>query len=144
MVMEITLPLDLKQDRLKLQMIGASGPVSSSNPPAGSGEPGSETTTEVQESFTLPIAYFAIPYQTERKSSIGVEYDAQTAKGFAYTLESMQRLPWQDQDLIVAKLRLRNTQESKSLPLPELKVNVTADEKRRWPVRRLLRRSRVP
>ena len=121
MVMEITLPLDLKQDRLKSQMIGASGPVSSSNPPAGSGEPGSETTTEVQESFTLPIAYFAIPYQTERKSSIGVEYDAQTAKGFAYTLESMRRLPWQDQDLIVAKSRLRNTQESKSRPRLSLK-----------------------
>lgn len=129
MVMEITLPLDLKQDRLKLQMIGASGPVSPSKPPANSDEPGGESTVEVQESLTLPIAYFAIPYQTERKSSIGVEYDAQTAKGFAYTLESMQRLPWQDQDLIVAKLRLRNTQESKSLPLPELKVNVTADEK---------------
>ncbi|VTR61954.1 Uncharacterised protein [Actinobacillus pleuropneumoniae] len=129
MVMEITLPLDLKQDRLKLQMIGASGTAGSSKPSANPGESGSEPTPEVQEPLTLPIAYFAIPYQTERKSSIGVEYGAQSAKGFAYMLESIQRLPWQDQDLIVAKLRLRNTQESKSLPLPELKANVTADEK---------------
>ena len=108
-------------------MIGASGPVSSSNPPASSGESGSETTTEVQESLTLPIAYFAIPYQTERKSSIGVEYDAQTAKGFAYTLESM-RLPWQDQDLIVAKSASAEYPGIQIAAAPELKVNVTADE----------------
>lgn len=129
MLMEISLPLELKQDKLKLQMIGTAGAAGSSKQPSNSTETGKESASGSKESLTLPIAYFEIPYQTERKASIGVEYGAQSAKGFAYTLESMQRLPWQDQDLILAKLRLRNTQESKSLPLPELQVNVLADER---------------
>lgn len=129
MSMEISLPLELKQDKLKLQMIESSDGAPASTPPVNPAEPGSESASGAQEKVLLPIAYFEIQYQTERKASIGVEYDAQTAKGFAYTLVSMQRLPWQDTDLIVAKLRLRNTQESKSLPLPELKANVTSDER---------------
>ncbi|MEJ9219614.1 hypothetical protein P4H46_15735 [Paenibacillus glucanolyticus] len=130
MSMEISLPLELKQDKLKLQMIESSaGDDPSTQTPANPAEPGSESASGAQEKVALPIAYFDISYQTERKASIGVEYGAQSAQGFAYTLVSMQRLPWQDTDLIVAKLRLRNTQESKSLPLPELKANVTSDEK---------------
>ncbi|WP_235440507.1 hypothetical protein [Paenibacillus sp. DMB20] len=128
--MEISVPLHLKQDLLKLQMLEPSGTGLPAKQPAGdSDEPGSSPTADAQDPVILPLAYFGIPYQTERKASIGVEYPAQTAKGFAYTLESIQRLPWQDTDLIVAKLRLRNTHESNSQPLPELKANVRADEK---------------
>ncbi|MFH0071289.1 hypothetical protein ACFRAK_29805, partial [Peribacillus sp. NPDC056705] len=98
-----------------------------SKTPVGSAE-GRESASELRNRLTLPIAYFGIPYQSERRASIGVEYDPQTAKGFAYTVESIQRLPWQDTDLIVAKLRLRNTGDANSLPLPELKLKLTADE----------------
>lgn len=127
--MEISLPVHLKQDKLKLQMIEPSGAGLATKPPANPDEPGSSPAAELPDKMILPLAYFKIPYQTERITSIGVEYPAQSAKGFAYTLESIQRLPWQDTDLIVAKLRLRNTQELNSLPLPELKVNVKADER---------------
>ncbi|UNK19241.1 hypothetical protein MNQ98_04165 [Paenibacillus sp. N3/727] len=128
--MEISLPLNLKQDRLKLQMIESSGSDLPAKPPADSDESGSTTTaTDNSGRMIVPIAYFSLSYQEEHKASIGVEYDAQTANGFAYTVESMQRLPWQDTDLIVAKLRLRNTHDSNSSLLPELKVNVKADER---------------
>lgn len=129
--MEISLPLNLKQDRLKLQMIEPSGSELPAKQPSGSDESGSTQAAAPDTSgrMIVPVAYFGLSYQEEHKSSIGVEYDAQTANGFAYTIESMQRLPWQDTDLIVAKLRLRNTQESNSLLLPELKVNVRADER---------------
>lgn len=127
---EISLPLHLRQDLLKLQMIEPSGSGISSQTPANSDDTGNTSTvTETTEKMNLPIAYFGLSYQAEHKASIGVEYSAQTANGFAYTLESIQRLPWQDVDLVVAKLRLRNTHESKSLLLPDLKVNVNADEK---------------
>lgn len=129
LTLEISLPMELKQDRLKLQMIEASGDERTPSPPAGQEEPGGSTSTDAPSKASLPLAYFSIPYQTERQSSIGVEYAPQSAGGFAYTLESIQRLPWQDTDLIVAKLRLRNTHETNALQLPELKADVTADEK---------------
>ncbi|WP_422659710.1 hypothetical protein ACK8P5_04070 [Paenibacillus sp. EC2-1] len=124
---DISLPLHLRQDLLKLQMIEPSGfGQIPSNPDETGNTPEATDTTGT---MNLPIAYFGLLYQAEHKASIGVEYSAQTANGFAYTLESIQRLPWQEVDLVVAKLRLRNTHESKSLLLPDLKVNVNADEK---------------
>lgn len=128
--MEIPLPLNLRQDRLKLQMIEPSGSGLPSKSPVNPAEPGNTSAApDASGRMIVPIAYFGLSYQPEHKASIGVEYGAQTANGFAYTLESIQRLPWEDKDLVVAKLRLRNTQDWNSTLLPELKVNVKADEK---------------
>lgn len=126
--LDMALPAKLDQERLRLRMIEPSGDNSAMRTPANPETGGTTTPTEMAH-VNLPLAYFSIPYQTERRSSIGVEYPPQSPQGFAYTLESIQRLPWQDKDLIVAKLRLRNTQEANTILLPELTAEVIADEK---------------
>ncbi|MEK3732129.1 MULTISPECIES: hypothetical protein [Paenibacillus] len=126
--LDMALPAQLDQERLRLRMIAPSGEYGTIGKSADQ-ESGSPVAPTEMAHINLPLAYFSIPYQTERRSSIGVEYPPQSPQGFAYTLESIQRLPWQDTDLVVAKLRLRNPHETNSILLPELTAEVIADEK---------------
>lgn len=71
--------------------------------------------------LSLPVAYFALPAVSEPDNvGTGVAYNF-TNKDGTYTAElnAVQRMPWEDQDILAAKLLLGN-KGTESLPLPEL------------------------
>lgn len=125
-------PLEIEQNTLQLQMIEAVSS-SSDNTESGVGSAGSAgsggTTTSVGTTtkLTVPIAYFTIPYRTQSETQKEVEYNTMNEYGsFSYSLLSSQRFPWKDDDILVAKLNIKNTQ-SVALSLPELKGAIQVD-----------------
>ncbi|MEK5448789.1 hypothetical protein [Paenibacillus sp. FSL R7-0331] len=103
-----SVPLELAQDTLQLQVI----------PPAG---------TESTSTIVLPAAYFQIPYKLESNTHVATEASVINNYGtFGVTLQSLQRLPWGDEDLVQAKLNIRNS-TSKTITLPKLTGILKAD-----------------
>ncbi|WP_342565151.1 hypothetical protein NST84_08430 [Paenibacillus sp. FSL R7-0345] len=103
-----SVPLELAQDTLQLQVI----------PPAAA-----DNSTKIM----LPVAYFKIPYKLESNTHITSEASVTNNYGtFGVTLQSLQRLPWGDEDLIQAKLSIRNS-TSKTITLPKLTGMLKAD-----------------
>ncbi|WP_054939648.1 hypothetical protein [Paenibacillus ihuae] len=103
-----SIPLELAQDNLQLQVI----------PPAGS---------EDSSKIVLPVAYFKIPYKLEGNTHVASESSVTNNYGtFAVSLQSLQRLPWGDEDLVQAKLSIRNS-TSKTITLPKLTGILKAD-----------------
>ncbi|ULO05059.1 hypothetical protein H1230_18235 [Paenibacillus sp. 19GGS1-52] len=116
-------PLTVEQNTLQLQMIEAGSSVSTTTP-VEAGTPG---TPEAAIKLTFPVAYFTIPYTLKSDTLKGMEYYATTPYGsFSYNIQSLQRLPWKEDDIIIAKLNLTNTQ-SVTLTLPELKAALKLD-----------------
>lgn len=118
-------PLEVEQNTLQLQMIEAvsQGQAQPSPSTGAGGATGGETTGTVSDvaKITFPIAYFTIPYTLRADIQKGQEYRTTTPFGsFSYSLQSIQRYPWKDDDIVVAKVNLTNTQ-SVTLSLPELK-----------------------
>jgi len=80
-------PLELNQETLKLQLA----------------EPADA------DKFIFPAAFYKIPYITQTNSIIGTEYGIENSHGnFGVQLKSIQRLPWGDQDQLLAKISIRN------------------------------------
>ncbi|MBY9080515.1 hypothetical protein KIH86_15015 [Paenibacillus sp. HN-1] len=101
---------------------GSSGASSS-----GTGTSSSSSSTGTSTTVNLPIAYFNIPYSLQTNTIMGSEYTIKNNYGsFAYSLASLQRLPWGDKDAIVAKLNIRNT-SSGTVTLPDLTGIIKAD-----------------
>jgi hypothetical protein len=71
--------------------------------------------------LNLPIAYFQLPQVSEPDSvDAGIEYNFSNKAGtYTSKLNSFQRLPWEDQDIITANLTLLNKGEE-ALPIPDL------------------------
>ncbi|MHA6531981.1 hypothetical protein [Paenibacillus sp. BAC0078] len=121
-------PLEVEQNTLQLQMIeavsqGQTQPSGSTGAGGTTGTPGAETAVaeSAVSKITFPIAYFTIPYTLRADIQKGQEYRTTTPFGsFSYSLQSIQRYPWKDDDIVVAKVNLTNTQ-SVTLSLPELK-----------------------
>ncbi len=109
-------PLQLKQQQLQLQLI---------EPAATAADNGTATAQATDTSRTgtpiiLPTAFYMIPYKQEQSQSIQTEYTFDNNYGsFGATIESVQRLPWTTDDIVVTKLRLRNA-GSASVDLPAL------------------------
>ncbi|WP_281888013.1 hypothetical protein [Paenibacillus sp. YYML68] len=77
----------------------------------------------------MPIAFFSLPAQSEPDAVGTGKVHAFTNREGTYTaeLKSVQRLPWEEEDLINASLLIGNKGEE-SLPLPELKGHFMLDE----------------
>lgn len=103
-----SIPLELAQDTLQLQVI----------PPAAADNSGK---------IVLPAAYFKIPYKLESNTHVTTEASVTNNYGtFGVTLQSLQRLPWGDEDLVQARLSIRNS-SSKTITLPKLTGILKAD-----------------
>lgn len=106
-------PLEVKQDTLQLQMIETVTTADSLSP--------TTENTGVTAKPVLPVAYYNIPYVLRTNTLTGLEYHTTNSYGsFVYNLLSLQRFPWMEDDIVVAKLRITNTQLV-TLTLPELK-----------------------
>lgn len=123
-------PLEVEQNTLQLQMIEAvSGPNSAESGSTGDdvGAGGSTGATGTTGKLTVPIAYYAFGYTLRPEIQKGIEYSSANEYGaFTYSLLSLQRYPWKDDDIVVAKLNIKNTQ-AVALTLPELKGAVQID-----------------
>lgn len=110
----VQVPLEVEQSKLQLQMIEA---VSTAATGSDSEAPG---TVQTADKLIFPVAYFTLPYTLRTNDQQGQEYAVTNQYGsFSYSLLSLQRYPWKDDDIVLARLKLTNTQ-SVSLPLPEL------------------------
>ncbi|OKQ00185.1 hypothetical protein [Paenibacillus sp. P46E] len=104
-----SLPLTLAQDKLQLQLIA---PASADN----------------ADKVILPVAYFKIPYILEGNTHVLSENGITNNYGtFGVTLQSLQRLPWGNEDLVLARLSIRNS-TSKTITLPKLSGILKADQ----------------
>ncbi|MEK5478272.1 hypothetical protein NYE70_15300 [Paenibacillus sp. FSL R5-0407] len=94
------------------------------------------SVADSKDTFSYPVGIFAIPEVQPVQNMIGQKQFVQTTNGIVgFTLESIQRLPWSDGDLVSAKINIRNT-GFKTIILPELtgllkidSAKLTADSK---------------
>lgn len=131
----VRVPLEVEQSGLQLMMIEAVGADNISGPDSSGtsettgttgtpapGAPGVSTTKTV-----FPVAYFVIPYALRADVMTGQEYMTTNSYGsFSYSIQSLQRYPWRDDDIVAARLRITNTQ-TVSLTIPELKGSIKLD-----------------
>lgn len=109
-------PLQLKQQQLKLQLLEPA--TTAANGTASNAE--TATATANHSSPILPTAFYMIPYSQEQSQSAQTEYTFNNNYGsFGVTLESLQRMPWTTDDIVAAKITLRNAGSS-SVTIPEL------------------------
>lgn len=124
------IPLEVEQSSLQLQMIEAvSAPANTDTGSTGegTGSEGNNVSTGNTAKLTVPIAYYTISYTLRPEVQKGVEYSASNEYGsFTYNLLSLQRFPWKDDDIVVARINIKNSQ-SVALTLPELKGSVQVD-----------------
>lgn len=100
--------LELAQDKLQLQVIAPTG-------------------SDNANKLILPVGYFNIPYSLENTVHVATENSVTNSYGsFAVSLETLQRLPWGNEDLVQARLNIRNT-TSKTITLPQLTGVLKAD-----------------
>lgn len=102
-------PLTLAQDTLYLQVI----------------TPANADASTV----ALPLAYFKIPYALETTTTVAASETQITNNygTFGVSIASLQRLPWGNEDLVTAKLNIRNT-TANTITLPTLKGIIKVDQ----------------
>lgn len=79
-------------------------------------------TSEVGEglSVKIPVASFELPASTSEDVSLGQDYEFSNTSGtYAAELESLKRLPWEDEDLLTGKIVIKN-KGTTALPIPNL------------------------
>lgn len=77
--------------------------------------------------FSYPVGVFNIKDSTSMVNKVGIEQTIKTNKGsLGVTLDSLQRLPWSDSDLLTAKFRIRNMSD-KTMYLPNLSGQFKVD-----------------
>ncbi|BFH71260.1 hypothetical protein J27TS7_33890 [Paenibacillus dendritiformis] len=70
--------------------------------------------------FKYPEGIYALPELQTMQNKIGTEYNVQHSKGtLGVSIDSLQRLPWTDGDIVSAKMKIRN-KEFKTIQLPAL------------------------
>ncbi|MGG3455481.1 hypothetical protein [Paenibacillus rhizolycopersici] len=83
--------------------------------------------TESKDTFSYPAAIFAVSEIQPMQNMIGQKQFVQTTNGIlGFTLESIQRLPWSDGDLVSAKININNT-SYKTIMLPEMSGAIKVD-----------------
>ncbi|MEK3793735.1 hypothetical protein MKX42_18540 [Paenibacillus sp. FSL R7-0204] len=138
----VRVPLEVDQSGLQLMMIESVGAESINVPESnGNGEstgntgntgntgtPSTAAPATPTAKMIFPVAYFVIPYALRTEVTSGQEYMTTNSYGsFSYSIESLQRYPWRDDDILAARLRITNTQNV-SLTLPELKGTIKLDK----------------
>ncbi|CAM4415811.1 hypothetical protein [Paenibacillus typhae] len=118
------IPLQVEQSSLQLQMIEA---VTTSAGTDAGGPGAGEAAGDTSAKLVFPVAYFTIPYTLRADVRSGQEYGTTNQYGtFSYSLQSLQRYPWRDDDIVLAKVRITNNQ-SVNLTIPELKGALKLD-----------------
>ncbi|WP_042202138.1 hypothetical protein [Paenibacillus camerounensis] len=119
----VEIPLQVEQSSLQLQMIEAVTAAAGTD----GGTSGTGDTGAASGKLIFPVAYFTIPYTLKADVRSGQEYGATNQYGsFAYSLQSLQRYPWKNDDIVLAKVRITNTQ-AVNLTIPELKGALKLD-----------------
>ncbi|KRE82527.1 hypothetical protein ASG89_14835 [Paenibacillus sp. Soil766] len=81
-----------------------------------------------KSSLKLPVAYFAVPEAVEVEVSLGNDYEFSNKSGtYTARLTSLQRLPWEDQDILAANITLTN-KGGQALSIPNLKGYFELDD----------------
>lgn len=134
----VRVPLEVEQSGLQLLMIEAVGADNISGPDSSGTSEGAGTTgtpgtpapaspVTATTKMIFPVAYFVIPYALRADVMTGQEYMTTNSYGsFSYSIQSLQRYPWRDDDIVAARLRITNTQ-TVSLTIPELKGSIKLD-----------------
>lgn len=77
--------------------------------------------------FSYPVGVFNVKNTTSMVNNQGTEQMIETDKGtLGITLDSLQRLPWSDSDLLTARFKIRNLSD-KTMYLPELSGQFKVD-----------------
>jgi hypothetical protein len=88
--LSVSIPVSVNVEDLELQLIQ----------PSAAG---------VDSSFNYPIAAYKVPQSTSQEVSIGTEYSYKNKNGsYSAKLTSLQRLPWEDQDILSAEITINN------------------------------------
>lgn len=86
------------------------------------------TDTGTTANLNVAVAEFEIPKPTEDQLATEKEQSFSNASGtYMAKLESIQRVPWEDEDLLTAAISLKSN-ESKALPIPELTGYIKLDD----------------
>lgn len=86
------------------------------------------TGSDGKSSVKLPVAFFEVPEAVEVEVSLGNDYEFSNKSGtYTARLTSLQRLPWEDQDILAANITLTN-KGSQALPIPDLKGYFKLDD----------------
>ncbi|CAM2933508.1 hypothetical protein PASE110613_08190 [Paenibacillus sediminis] len=84
-------------------------------------------TEDKNAQFNYSVGIFDVPEPTPMQNALGVENQIQDDNGvYGVTLDSVQRLPWVDGDLVSAKFTIRN-KGFKTVQLPELEGVLKVD-----------------
>lgn len=103
-----TIPVIVNSDELELILKTPAGT-------SGSGEGAMPETAS-----TYPLAAYSLPDYTEMQSSVGQERIVKNNDGtFGVTLDAVQKLPWNDGNLLATKVTIAN-KGTKAAKLPEL------------------------
>ncbi|UQZ36607.1 hypothetical protein C2I18_25550 [Paenibacillus sp. PK3_47] len=123
--LKVQVPLEIEQSGLQLMMIESLSTDAGSG--AGGQTEGGAGPAVTSPKLIFPVAYFSIPYTLRGNVQNGQEYPATNQYGsFSYRLQSLQRYPWKDDDIVIARLQITNTQQV-TLTLPELKAALKLD-----------------
>ncbi|HFL3236812.1 TPA: hypothetical protein ACG3KH_004270, partial [Clostridioides difficile] len=89
--------------------------------------PKAENAESKEIKFSYPAGVYILPEATSLQKSIGAENTLQLQNGtLGVTWNSIQRLPWENADVLSARVTLRNI-STNTLKLPELKGMLSID-----------------
>ncbi|WP_127580039.1 hypothetical protein [Paenibacillus koleovorans] len=108
--LNVSIPVGVAADKLELVV----------NSPTSAGNGGGSGTGAADSRFEYPIAVFELPSPTTNEGQLGGTSEFSNKSGvYALTFNSMQRLPWEETDILSADLTLTG-RGSSSLPIPAL------------------------
>ncbi|UJF34233.1 hypothetical protein [Paenibacillus hexagrammi] len=86
------------------------------------------TDAGVEKSLSVPVASFLLSVTEGNEMPVGEAVDFSTKDGiYRASFRSIQRLPWEEQDILAAELLIENT-GTKSLPIPVFKGYFMLDD----------------
>jgi hypothetical protein len=91
-----------------------------------SGSSGTDNGTGTTPSVNVPVAVFNLNDLTTGSTNSGMYISTQTGSYYV-TLADVQRLPWDDTDIVAAHFTIKNTSFTQSVPVPNLSGYVTID-----------------
>ncbi len=88
---------------------------------------GASTGTETTSSgYGVPVAIFSLGNLVANNANNSISMETQTGS-YQVTLDSVQRLPWADSDILTVHLKIKNTSYVKSMPVPKLQGYIAID-----------------
>ncbi|WP_179281338.1 hypothetical protein [Paenibacillus sp. XY044] len=117
------IPLEVEQNTLQLELMEGVGAENMGD--TGITDKGG--APEAGTNLNVPVAYFTLPYNLHTDTQKETVYRETNQYGtYSYSLQSLHRFPWKDEDIVIAKLKITNTQ-TVDLHLPKLKGALKMD-----------------